>query len=86
MVDSIRQSGRIGVITPPGPSRRLKQRRQPGQEPRDSGEEESPQMDDETLPDEDAQRQQAPASENGSISSSNKHGNIRTGRHIDVRI
>ncbi|MGD9330947.1 MAG: hypothetical protein PVJ53_06525 [Desulfobacterales bacterium] len=43
-------------------------------------------MDDETLPDEDAQRQQAPASENGSISSSNKHGNIRTGRHIDVRI
>lgn len=84
MVDSIRQTGRIGIIKPPGQPRPIEERNAPRQGRRDQGRDDSG-----------ADREE-PLEETGSSSGKTSGGQDEpvtenedrppTGHHIDVRI
>lgn len=86
MVDSIRQSGRIGAITPPGQTRKAKSRPRRDKKSRDPGEDASQEMEEAPQTGEDKPHWRSSTSDDQPAAAPGKNHAIRTGRHIDVRI
>jgi hypothetical protein len=85
MVDSIRQTGRIGVVVPSGPSRPVEHRRHPRKDPRDDQNHESQTTEKEERPEAlDGEPLPPDASETIISTGQSTHG--KTGRRINVRI
>jgi hypothetical protein len=85
MVDSIRRTGSIGVITPPGPLRAVERRPDSHKERQQQGGNESQTNPEESTHAPTDQQTGAELNENSQTSAGNE-GQSSTGRRIDVRI
>jgi len=86
MVDSIHQTGRIGVVPPTGQLRKVGHRSQSGKDSREEGNTESQTTEEESRANDPDSDQEAVDGLSEIAGSSDNQNNSQTGRRIDVRI